>query len=219
MKFRQSLLAVTLSLLPLTLASPQSQSSPPPPPLWGGALQWSSLVNFSDPGDSPLPDPTWQFTYHYDSINSSEIYLHGPNNGDMVCINTAHYPPGDPCNVLTSSDGRTYITHIPSGECCISPHHYGMLNPDWLINSNATYNGTDNINGVDSYEWACMGSVNGINNYASTTSEGREPVAFWEEHKGAEKRWDFILDSYVVGAPDPGVFEVPEGCVKYCPIF
>ena len=81
----------------------------PEPPLWGGAQQWSSGVLFTDPADSPLPDPTWHFDYFYDEVNSWELYRHVENNGDLVCIQHGKYPAGDACNVRRSSE-RTVRT-------------------------------------------------------------------------------------------------------------
>ena len=91
-----------------------------------------------------------------------------------------------------------------------------MLKPTWLIDSGAVYNGTDTINGTLADQWTCMGSVNGVNNYAATTDDRRRPVAFWEVKNDLPKRWDFHLETFVDGAPDPDLFAVPNDCDRYC---
>ncbi|GMI08145.1 hypothetical protein TrLO_g14316 [Triparma laevis f. longispina] len=204
-----------LLLILLPLLCPATAADPLPP-LWGGSQHWSSSVLFTDEADSPLPNKTWPMTYFYDETIKSELYQHGEGNGDMVCINVAHYPPGDPCNVLTAPDGHTYIVHLETNSCCRSPRHLGMLKSTWMINSNTTYNGTATINGELADQWTCMGSVNGENNYAATTTEDRKPVAFWEEKNNLTKRWDFVLDTYDVSQPDSSVFEIPDSCTKIC---
>ena len=172
-------------------------------------------VWFTDVYDSPLPDPTWEMEYYYDELNNSELYRHGDNHGDMVCLQTGHYPAGEPCDVLNVG-GRTYITHVPSNTCCRSLHPIGMIKSDWLVNSNAAYNGTETINGNVVDQWWCIGGVNGENNYAAMQTEDQQPVAFWELKKGLPKRWDFLTETYVAGSPDPDLFTVPEDCSTFC---
>jgi len=94
-----------------------------------------------------------------------------------------------------------------------------MIRSDFLINTDATFNCTDTINGVVADSWSCIGGVNGANNYAATQTEDRRPVAFWELKNNLTKRWDFDMDSYVAGPPDESVFAIPDDCSKFCPIF
>ena len=91
-----------------------------------------------------------------------------------------------------------------------------MIKSDWLVNSNAAYNGTETINGNVVDQWWCIGGVNGENNYAAMQTEDQQPVAFWELKKGLPKRWDFLTETYVAGSPDPDLFTVPEDCSTFC---
>jgi hypothetical protein len=94
-----------------------------------------------------------------------------------------------------------------------------MLKSTLMIDSNSTYHGTVEIEGVVADQWECIGSVNGVNNYAATTTDDRRPVAFWELHNNETKRWDFQLDTFSAGPPDAALFAVPEGCRDFCPLF
>ena len=100
--------------------------------------------------------------------------------------------------------------------CCVYPVHLGMLLPDWMERSSATYNGTYAINDEVSDVWQAEGQY--TNYYAATADASNRPVRFWEHKKeGYEglKQWDFDLGSYAV-AVDEERFLIPEGCTEKC---
>jgi len=195
--------------------SSSSSSDPKSPPIWGGALQWSSTVHMTNPADSKT-NPTWTFDYFYDAVLGAELYKHYKGQGDEVCKKMKGSKNVE-CWVLNAADGNTYVTGVEEKTCCKYPMHLGMILPDWLQNSNATYAGSQEFDwdgdSVEADEWVCDGQY--TNHYVDT-AEGERPVRFYE-HKGEDlKQWDFVEDSYIQGKPEEGLFEVPEGCKRLC---
>jgi hypothetical protein len=173
----------------------------------------------TNPADSKT-HPTWSFDYFYNSILGGELYKHAEGQGDEICHSVTE---AGECWVLNHPNGKAYITDVSAGTCCTFPQHLGMILPDWMINSNATYGGVQTISGQESDVWVCDGQY--TNNYACTTDSANRPVRFWE-YKGdigdetALKQWDFMQDSWCDGADggcfDDAVFDAPEECNRLC---
>ena len=89
------------------------------PPVWGGTAQWSSTVQITNPADSKT-FPQWKFDYYYDAVEGADKYFHYGGNGDEVCtLSKVQSRPGGLCEVLNAADGKSYVTDIASGKCCV----------------------------------------------------------------------------------------------------
>ena len=84
-----------------------SASAGSSPPIWGGALQWSCVVNMTDPADSPS-NPHWTFNYTYDATGPDgevDRYDHGAGQADEAC-KVDSVPTGEPCQVRVDHEAR-----------------------------------------------------------------------------------------------------------------
>jgi len=212
----------TLAVAATFAATLSTAAAQPPTPKWGGATEFFVTVTINCPADSPSPEfDTWEFDYFY-SANHGDLYHHKEMNGDEICGSASNIlKVGEPCNVLNSNtDGRSYVWSPGDAEkCCAFPMHLGMIKPDWLEASNATYAGDvafDDGEGTFDH-WVAEGAY--TNNYACLQDGSEAPVRFWEnkaEGPTGLKQWDFQLDTYRVEAQDKKLFTPPQNCRRIC---
>ena len=90
---------------------------------------------------------------------------------------------GLPCSATFATDGWSYIEFPTKNYCCKCTNYFGAVRYDWL-DDNATYVGTDTIDGYSVTHWTK--EFKEVNHYYSTVDK-QLPVQYFEIYKGNEK--------------------------------
>ena len=185
-------------------------------PRWGGndsVTEYSVKVNMTDISDSPK-HPKWEFLYYYNDDIKAERYEHAAGQDDEICVHIAGVKYGQPCNVIFSSDGWSYISSPESGCCKCSKGKMGAIRSDWLRDGTAKALGNTTINGRVVKEWFKQGAFD--NHYYTLPNAAQTPVRFMEHKNGILKQWDFLVDTYAPGPQPSLLFQKPENCDSMC---
>jgi hypothetical protein len=94
--------------------------------------------------------------------------------------------------------------------CCTDGDGCGVVQADWMVNVNATYQGTGTINGYAVNTWLAMGLQQ---NFYSATVGSNIPVELAQEPNDIQY---FLPPTWVVGAQPASTFALPSYCSANC---
>jgi hypothetical protein len=193
-------------------------AAPPyPPPFWGPT--WTAPFN------QTITLVTLQYhnevAWYYDSTSQpvgTSLYEHSRGQNDEWC--TMVRPNSDePCSLLAAADGWRYVIFPETQSCCRACNvsdYCGIVRPDWL-QTNATYQGPQTIDGATCYGWMKQG---GEQNYWYATASG-QPCLYFEGYPVlpfTSNVWAFHMANFSRSPIDPSTFAVPAGwgCESAC---
>eukprot|EP00931_Biecheleriopsis_adriatica_P029440 TRINITY_DN17478_c0_g1_i2.p1 TRINITY_DN17478_c0_g1~~TRINITY_DN17478_c0_g1_i2.p1 ORF type:complete len:207 (+),score=13.55 TRINITY_DN17478_c0_g1_i2:143-763(+) len=132
------------------------------------------------------------------------------------------------CRLYFTERLEMWVAYPDQKDCCSmcwpNPHGFqaicGSLRPDWLA-QNATYHGQVLLGGSSCAWWSEPGSVADDNWYVRADGV---PCAYREHYRIRGANIDnitdheiiFRADSYVLGPPNPQLFELPSYCSRNC---
>lgn len=118
-----------------------------------------------------------------------------------------------PCTHLVV-DGNRYLDFPAKNSCCLCCNEAagcGVVVPNWLVLSNATYQGQQMMNGYLSDVWMAMGLQA---NYWYQTVNTAKPVQL---NQVPDDNMTFVTNQYNVGPIPDQMFTIPSYCEPKCP--
>eukprot|EP01004_Peranema_trichophorum_P008450 NODE_7205_length_800_cov_69.200886_g6597_i0.p1 GENE.NODE_7205_length_800_cov_69.200886_g6597_i0~~NODE_7205_length_800_cov_69.200886_g6597_i0.p1 ORF type:complete len:207 (-),score=29.45 NODE_7205_length_800_cov_69.200886_g6597_i0:122-742(-) len=176
----------------------------PPVPVWPLAFK----ATFSETNKIVFSYQTTGVMY-YDYANKRERTDRDDGYGDRYCGNTI--AQHTPCQHIVVNGTRwlNFPKLQKCCDCCDSEHGCGVVTPDWIVNSNATYLGRENSKkGVPSDKWDAKGLQS--NYYYQSIADGSMAELFQSPND------DQVFDPWTVGPLDSSLFDLPSYCSGKC---
>lgn len=190
----------------LALGAATALSSTPPTPVWPSAFS----VSFNESTLSPLPHHTTGY-YYYDAAHGRARTDRANGAGDRYCGTVVSQATACQHIVVNSTRYLVFPQIQKCCECCTAAKGCGIVAPDWIVQSNATYQGqAKNKHGVLCDKWLVKGLQN---NYYYQTVNGGVIAELVQEPNDDQI---FEPSTYRVAAQPDSLFELPSYCSGKC---
>lgn len=93
--------------------------------------------------------------------------------------------------------------------CCNSSSGCGIVEPDWMVKSNATFLGYEKLDAETYLKWSIKGLQQNLYYHRNDTVQTPRRLA-----QGTDDIMDFT--SYKIGPVDPSIFKLPSYCTSKC---
>eukprot|EP01084_Bolivina_argentea_P277675 474159_1 len=181
------------------------------PPVWPNAFTVSGTASWLNNGRM---EGTCNLTQYYDYTNKRMRYDRGVGQDDYFCHMNENQKIA--CSLYFDSSGAMFVSYPSKNYCCqlcAVGEYCSVLKPTWL--QNGKYDGQQTIGSRKCNVWNEQGAF--TMDYWSQ-DDNNVPCAYWEEGNKSLQENNYTASSYVVGEPDPRLFDLPsQSCHNVCP--